>query len=425
MRVLLVSGNRTELNMKALPLGLALVAQAARQVGHQVRLLDLLGVQEVEATLQEAITNLAPEVIGVSVRNIDDQVMAAPRFLLEQAKEVVDLCRRLSPAPIVLGGAGYSIFPEEALAYLGADMGLAGEGEVAFPWLLERLSAGQDLGDVPGLYLPQGGLQSPRAFFPHLEAVPLASIADWFAGANQEQDLWLPIQTRRGCPLGCAYCSTPLIEGRLIRKRSRQDLVQGLAVLLAAGFRQFYFTDNIFNLPPTYARELCQGIAELSPLPRWRAILYPGGLDEELITLLARAGCVEVALGFESGSPAMLKSLDKRFALPQVLRARRWLARKGIRCMGFLLLGGPGETRATVLESLAFADSLELDLLKLTIGIRIYPHTPLARTAQERGLLAPGGSLLWPRFFLEPELAEWLPQTVAEWRASRPNWVYP
>jgi radical SAM superfamily enzyme YgiQ (UPF0313 family) len=425
MKVLLVSGNREEINMKALPLGLALVAEATRRAGHEVRMVDLLGVSDLKTLLGQAINEFSPQVIGISVRNIDDQVMAAPRFLLDQAREVVDLCRLSSRAPIVLGGAGYSIFPASALAYLGADMGLAGEGEHAFPLLLERLGNHKGLADVPGLYLPGSGLQAPRAYMPDLDLTPLAKLADWFPEASEEKDLWLPIQSRRGCPLCCSYCSTPLIEGKIIRRRSVDDLVRGLAALMRAGFQQFYFTDNVFNLPPSYAKALCRGMAGLNPLPRWRAILYPGGLDEELITLMARAGCVETALGFESGSPGMLKSLDKRFALDEVRQARSLLAREGVRCMGFLMMGGPGETQGTVSESLAFADSLTLDMLKITIGIRIYPQTPLARKAIEKGIVTPEDDLLEPRFYLERDLADWLPETVAQWRATRPRWLYP
>jgi radical SAM superfamily enzyme YgiQ (UPF0313 family) len=72
--------------------------------------------------------------------------------------------------------------------------------------------------------------------------------------------------------------------------------------------------------------------------------------------------------------------------------------------MGFLLLGGPGETRETVEESLAFADSLRLEALKTTVGIRIYPGTPLARRAVQDGMISPEDDLLQPRFYLTPGL---------------------
>jgi hypothetical protein len=85
---------------------------------------------------------------------------------------------------------------------------------------------------------------------------------------------------------------------------------------------------------------------------------------------------------------------------------------------GFLLLGGPGETRETVEESLAFADSLQLDALKITVGLRIYPGTALARRAVGQGLICADEDLLLPRFYLAGELAEWLPERVAAYEAT-------
>ena len=94
----------------------------------------------------------------------------------------------------------------------------------------------------------------------------------------------------------------------------------------------------------------------------------------------------------------------------------------GIRRTGFLLLGGPGETRETIEESLAFADSLNLDALKITVGLRIYPGTALAATALAEGVIQPDDDLLWPRFYLAPQLSDWLPERIAAYKTSR-SWV--
>ena len=116
-----------------LPLGLACVAAATAKAGFEVRLLDLLSTPDWKSAAHDAIATLHPDVIGLSVRNIDDQTMLNPRFLLPPMKEVIALCRSVCGAPIVLGGAGFSILPEPTLSYLGADMGIAGEGETTLP----------------------------------------------------------------------------------------------------------------------------------------------------------------------------------------------------------------------------------------------------------------------------------------------------
>jgi hypothetical protein len=94
----------------------------------------------------------------------------------------------------------------------------------------------------------------------------------------------------------------------------------------------------------------------------------------------------------------------------------------GIRRTGFLMLGGPEETRATVEESLAFADSLDLDSLKIAVGIRIYPETDLAATAVAEGMITPEDDLLRPTFYMAAELKDWLPPRIAAYKASR-SWV--
>ena len=423
MRVLLISANTEKINMPTLPMGLGCVAAAAKDAGHNVRFLDLMAVDDWRPMLGAALGEFGPEVIGISIRNIDDQDSRNPRFLLAEAREVAAYCKANANAPVVLGGAGYSIFPEQVLDYTGADMGIQGEGEAAFTALLSCLAADNALTNVPGLYIRGQGLQTSRIFCPELDGLPLPD-PDLFDNRLAENPAtYLPVQTRRGCPLRCSYCSTPAIEGRRIRKRSAERVVASLTRWRRAGFRRIFFVDNTFNLPPGYARELCAQIIAAGLDITWRCILYPGQVSADLVAAMARAGCREVSLGFESGSQPMLDAMHKRFRIADIRRASRLLADHGIRRMGFLLLGGPGETRESVQASLRFADALELDAVKLTVGVRIYPHTELARIAAREGVIEADIDLLHPRFYIAPGLEAWLRETVRTWMAERPSWM--
>ncbi len=423
MRVLLISANTEKINMPTLPVGLGFVAAAARKAGHEVQFLDLMGKQSARAELERVAAAFKPQAIGISIRNVDDQVSDPPRFLLEQAREVVTACREAFAAPIILGGAGYSIFPQAALNFLQADMGIQGEGEAAFVELLERLENRRDLAGVPGLFLRRKGAQGARVFLQPLDAWPFPGPELFDAAVFDNPDYYLPFQTRRGCPLQCSYCSTAAIEGTLIRKRSVAAAVQSLTQWRQAGVKRVYFVDNTFNLPPEYARQLCEQIIQAQLGLTWRCILYPGRVEEPLVKAMAQAGCREASLGFESGSPCVLEGMRKRFSVADVRRAAALLGENGIRRMGFLLLGGPDETRQTVQESLAMVDTLGLEAVKLTIGIRIYPLTRLAEVARRQGVIAPGDDLLHPRFYITPGLEPWLRETVARWIADRPNWM--
>lgn len=421
MKVLLISANTEKINILPMPIGVHYVAEAAQNKGHDVRVLDLMAHEESSALIKESIEAFHPDVVGISVRNIDDQNRSSPRFLLEEVKSTVLHCRRFSNAPIILGGGGYSIFPDTALAYLEADMGIQGEGEYAFPELLKRLEKRLGLAGLPGLYVKGGGLQGTRTFIHDLHDLNISAIQRF--SSAYDRDLWVPLQTRRGCPMDCSYCSTATIEGRTIRKRPPRNVIEELGAFVEQGFRRFFFVDNTFNLPPSYAEELCRMIVRQDMDISWRCILYPANVEEDLIELMAAAGCKEVSLGFESGCEQILKTMNKRFGPKEVRTISMLLEKHGIRQMGFLLLGGPGETRASVLESLAFADSLPLDHLKLTQGIRIYPHTKLAKLAVNEGIISPDDDLLKPTFYMVREIEDWLKETVSSRMIERHHWM--
>lgn len=420
MKVLFVSANTEKINMPALPLGLACVARAARESGHEVIIRDLMASADAGGLLEEAVRDFGPDVIGISVRNIDDQLMQGGRFLLEAVKETVALCKALSAAPVVLGGAGYSIFPGDALLYLGADMGIEGEGEAALPALLQCIQEGVDPSTVPGLHLPGRGAPA-RSLIKKMDNFPLPGKSTW--SPPRHRDAWMPVQSRRGCPLGCSYCSTPAIEGKTLRKRSALAVADWMSQWADEGFRNFFFVDNTFNLPPSYAVELCRALISRVPGISWRCIVYPHRVEEGLVRLMAGAGCAQVSLGFESGSESILLGMNKKYSPPDVTRTVRMLRDHGIDVMGFLLLGGPGENRRTVEESLAFADSLALQAVKVTMGVRIYPGTPLAGAAASMGVIPPGDSLLFPRYFIAEGLEDWLRETVGFFMKKRPNWT--
>jgi radical SAM superfamily enzyme YgiQ (UPF0313 family) len=403
MRVLFISANREDINMPTLPMGLGCVAAATQKANHDVLFVDLLTSGDIRPLIAKTIEEFAPQVIGISIRNIDDQAMNSTRFMLDQAKEVVSLCKKMSNAPLVLGGAGYSMFPQSALEYLGADMGIQGEGEVAFPVLLKHIEQQTDLSEVPGLYLRGQGLQAKRTYIKDLDGLPFPEPSLLVSANGEKANYWLPFQTRRGCPLDCSYCSTATIEGHRIRQRSAAAVVRELSRWVGAGFNRVFFVDNTFNLPPSYAMDLCNRLAAASLDVTWRCILYPRKISEDLVKTILRA-------------------LNKRFDTGEIRQANRILAEYGIQRMGFLMLGAPGETRKSVAQSFDFVESLDLDALKITMGIRIYPHTDLAKTAIEEGQITADDNLLFPRFYIDQELRKWLETYVNDRAKNRPNW---
>ena len=386
------------------------MAAATRRAGHETRFLDLLGSPDPAAAVRQAITQFQPEVIALSIRNVNDQSMQDTKFLLEPVRDVVDACRAASPAKLVVGGAGFSIFPEAALNYLGAAYGVCGEGEVVFPALLERIQRGLDAVGLPGVYAFGGPAPTTRIFAEELDLLPMPDADLWASADPKDPEVWVPVQTRRGCPLACSYCSTPELEGTDVRMRSPALVVEHVAQVAEAGFHKLYFVDNTFNLPPHYALELCRRLAELHLDLAWRCILYPHMVTEELVTAMAEAGCVEVSLGFESGCPKVLEAMNKRFRPAEVREISDRLAAHGIRRLGFLLLGWPRRDegiggREPRLRSVAGPGDAQ--------GLRGHPPLsahPTGAAAVEEGVVAAEDDLLTPRFYLRPELEDYIRQ---------------
>jgi len=407
-----------------MPLGLACVAQAAARSGYEVRMIDLVRAIDIRAETAAAIEEHKPDVVGISIRNIDDQAMRGTRFLFEDDRKVISLVRELTTCPIVLGGAGYSMFPDAILAETDADIGIEGEGESAFILVLERLQAKKSLEDLPGVHTKGKGPAKKRVLIRQPDGFPLPEPGLLLEGTDTYHDLWIPVQTRRGCPMNCSYCSTASIEGRILRKRPVKSVVEWISQLNDLGVRQLYFVDNTFNLPPSYATDLCRKMADARLDMKWRCILYPHRTGEELVAAMAEAGCSEVSIGSESANDNVLKKMNKRFRRGDVAKVSSLLRKYGIKQMGFLMLGAPGENRDSVKESLEFSDSLGFDSLKISVGIRIYPGTELAREARSEGIIAPEDNLLVPRFYFTPGLdEEWVRETIAQYAATRPSWI--
>ena len=291
--------------------------------------------------------------------------------------------------------------------------------------LLNGLHKKKDLADIPGLYLPGQKSQKKPKYIKNLTDIPLPlpDVHLSTPSTLKDQEIWIPFQSRRGCPMDCSYCSTATIEGRTIRKHDPKKVVETISKYTEAGLDHFFFVDNTFNLPSVYANTLCEQLISSKLKITWRCILYPWKVDDVLVEKMAMAGCREVSLGFESGSEKILVNMNKKYLPTDVRQISERLKKFGIGRMGFLLFGSPGETKETANESLEFADALDLEAMKITIGIRIYPNTSLHQTAIKEGMVTADDNLLTPKFFIAKGLEGWLRETVKVWMETRPHWV--
>jgi radical SAM superfamily enzyme YgiQ (UPF0313 family) len=432
MRLLFVSPNRLQLIVPPLPLGLAAVV-AALQQAHQVQVLDFMFAADPLEDLRRTVAYFQPEIIALSLRNIDNQDSRHPHLYFPEDQELVAYIRELSSAPIVAGGAAISIMPRELMEYLGADFGLAGEGEESFLQFLSAYAGNQDWEKVPGLVWRRGEAWRLNSIsrVTHLQRLPPPALEHFTPERYQEAQGsaklpgMIPVQSRRGCPMKCIYCTTPRLEGTRVRAWPPEQVASWLAAWYETwGLTRFYFVDNMFNCPLEYAYRLCQAIFELHLPLEWGCLINPAYPDQELFRLIRRAGGVRVQVGTESGSELVLSALGKGFGREQVETTLRLLQAEGLPYSCFLMVGGPGETPETVQESVALLEKYQPLMVNLTVGIRIYPGLPLHRQALAEGVVTPRDNLLWPRFYLAPAVQEWIWPYIEEVCARHPQWIF-
>jgi lipid biosynthesis B12-binding/radical SAM protein len=415
-RVLLLSSNVSREPFPVYPLGLAVIDGALTAGGYLTETFDFLVEGESEERLAEAIRAFAPDFVCVSLRNLDNCDSIASASYPGIARTIVRAVRASTAAPVILGGPAFSILPEELLAYTGADHGVVGEGEEALVALLCDLSAGRRPPAVlrGGRALPGAEMASPR-FDRRLAAFYL------------EGSGMLNLQTKRGCPHGCIYCSYPTLEGKAFRTRDPGAVADDLErARTDLGAETFFFTDSVFNDAAGHYLLVAEEIARRALGVRWCCYLRPAGIGREEISLLKRAGMHAAELGTDGASDAMLDSLGKGFSFSDVEAANRAFAAERIPCAHFVMFGAPGETAGTVAEGLKNLDRLEHCVVFAYSGIRILPGTRLHAIAVAEGAIRADLPMRDPVYYHSPGLdAEGANRAVEESFRGRRDRIFP
>ena len=315
------------------------------------------------------------------------------------------------------------VAPAGLLEAAEADYAVAGDGEETFAALLDDLATAADPGARSGVLAREGSEDRPAPTVPDggwtaagaprrvadLDELAPADMPRWIdLEPYLERGATIPVQTKRGCAFGCTYCTYTRLEGSRYRYRSGERVAAQLEEVGRRWPRAvFEVVDSTFNHPPSHAMQLCEGILKSELSNPWTTLsVNPSATSLELFTLMRRAGFSGVGCTPESASDAMLDRLEKGFGREQLVRTARWLREAEMPTLYIFLLGGPGETEETVEETLAFiTDHLgPTDLAFVTVGVRVYPGTPLAAGLAREGWLEEGADLLAPRFYCSPHL---------------------
>jgi len=429
MKVLILSANRELVPDPVFPLGAAYVAAAVRDAGHEVKILDALVHDDPEAAVKRIVSEFSPDVVGVSIRNVDNVAYPIVITYADNHKMLIDAVRSVFSGPVVLGGSGFTILAEELLDHTGAEYGILGEGEEAMLSFLDAWAGNGDLSGVPGLLHRKNKTT-------HIKNPP-RTIKDIRCVANPARDMldspiyqkWggmVGIQTKRGCPLGCVYCTYPVVEGRAIRVRDPKDVAEEMAESYRMwGTDTFFIVDNVFNNPPDHALAVVEAIEKLNLPISFTAYLNPGFVTEGLMTAMKAAGCTGIDYGVDSCSEEVLSRLGKNFTASDVVNAVRITKEAGIRTCLSMIFGAPGETMDSLKQGIDLLDEMAPTAVLALVGVRVYPNTKMYGIAEKAGVLPEGWDGLTPFFYIDPAVADDVIGCVAEAALRHPDWLFP
>ncbi|HRY28762.1 MAG TPA: cobalamin-dependent protein [Elusimicrobiota bacterium] len=382
MKILLINPI-TRLNnyVSNLPLGIAYVAASLRQEGHDVRIFDLdahkYGKEDVRKTLEKCDY----DVLG----------MTGIITSFQQQRWIIDEAKRVNPAtPVILGGVGVSSIPELFFQQTKVDVVVCGEGDIAIREVLARLSDKKGLADVPGIHYRQGGgvvKNPPRSVvrdpdtlpFPAWDLLPIEKYLCRPSPAWHKKNM--TFLTARGCPYQCTFCQPT--GGHLYRYRSIDNVIAEMKKAMGLyHYGHALLSDECWPIRRDRCFEFCEKVKPLNI--EWSCTGRANLMDEPLVEAMADSGCVMVGMGYESASHIILKNIKKSQTAEHERKAIRLLQKYGIVPSTSYIAGLPGETPATLRETVDFIEDLDVPIFDFFFATP-YPGTALYDYAVTRG----------------------------------------
>ena len=369
-----ISGKNPSLLIPSL--GLGYLAASLRQAGLETRIIDAVALGwDNDAVVQE-IARLRPEIAGITATT----PLCGSAYRL--AKSLRPHARWL-----VLGGAHPSAVGQKIFAQCPElDFGFRGEAEEVFPGFAKRLLAGDADARLPGVITPSrdsrpASIADPdRLPFPAWDLMPMASYRHPLFPGERVATIF----SSRGCPYQCIFCDKAVC-GSQFRPRSPANVLQEIEALRARhAVTAFIFYDDLFTLDSDRVVELCRRMLSRGLKIRWKCEGRVNIVDQELLTWMRKAGCVQIAYGIETAHQKGLDWLRKGTTVEQIREAVARTHKAGIKVLGYFILGIPAEDYQEELRTVEFAIELGLDYAQFA-SLSPFPGTPLYDLAVEKG----------------------------------------
>jgi radical SAM superfamily enzyme YgiQ (UPF0313 family) len=422
-KLLLVSANSFAVPYPVYPIGLSYLYSylAPRLDGFEIRIFDfnLRNSEDLVHVLKE----FNPDYTGISLRNVDDVNFYNQVSFIREYKDIVNLVKQHSGSRLIIGGSGFSIYPKHLFDLFEPEFGIHGEGEESLYRLLLCLEGKTDFTGIEGLVYRSGNkivINSRKNFIQQ----PDLSFDEALVPFYWSKSGMMNIQTKRGCPYNCIYCTYPLIEGSKARTLDPDRIIHTLHDLKHnRNIDYVFFTDSVFNINNEFNVELAEKMIKAGLDVKWGAYFSPHNLDIGLLKLFKRAGLTHIEFGTESLSDSVLRSYGKHFSVDEVVEISNLCNEVEVYYAHFLILGGYGETEATINEGFENSTRFSNTVFFPYIGMRIYPGTKLAKLAEKDGVISPEDDLLEPVYYIAPDIRYDTLKERAEKTGRR--WVFP
>jgi anaerobic magnesium-protoporphyrin IX monomethyl ester cyclase len=411
-RCLIISTNREKLPVPVVPLGVCLLAHDLKCRGFDVTVIDLNFTKNPFKNVYQTIQSLKPHAICLSMRNIDNADPLKPIFYLKELKELINKIKEYTSIPLIIGGPAFNIAPSEILEFMDLSYGIRGDGEKVLAQALQGILDGSLSPQLPGLVVRNNmTLINP----PHrLQELGLPHGHDIFSFIDLKRYLKMgasyPIQTKRGCPRKCTYCTYYQIEGTRGRLKPAQEVAHEAAEAVRRySPRSIEFVDSTFNIPQEHAIKICEALASKKLKVSYEvSSINCGDVSEQLFLSIKKAGFSSVILTPDSASEPVLEGLRKGFSVSDVIHAAELVRKTNIPALWSFLMGGPGETEETVKETFHFIKTKlgKKSVAFVVVGVRIYPGTDMVHQSIKEGVITSHDDLLHSRFYFSPALGK-------------------
>jgi len=358
------------------PIGIYYVGAVLKEAGHEVEILNTHPLKNRPGQIERVVRDWRPELVGFSV-------LHANRW---GAVDIARMIKRVLPrVHVVFGGIGATSLWDQLLRDVpDLDYVVLGEGERTFLELANSLESGRTDGleFIKGLAFRRGGEPFDTGGAPPIgDLDSLPNPARYFTYNH--------VAATRGCAMKCSFCGSPEFWGREVRAHSPEYFVEQLELLYQKGVRFFYFSDDTFTADRRRVLAIARLILEKGLRITWFAIARVDHVDEEMLRWMRRAGCIQISYGVESGSPEVRKRLGKPLREETIVKAFSMTARAGILPRAYFIYGCPGETDASIEETLALIRKIR-PLAAIFYILEIFPGTALHDELARAGRLDPG-----------------------------------